>query len=58
MTTLIINATLVNEERTFSGALLIEGDRIAEVFEANAPLPKVDNIIDATGCYLLPGVID
>lgn len=58
MTTLIINATLVNEGRTFSGALLIEGDRIAEVFEANAPLPKADNIIDATGCYLLPGVID
>lgn len=58
MTTLIINATLVNEGRTFSGALLIEGDRIAEVFDANVPLPEADNIIDATGCYLLPGVID
>ena len=58
MTTLITNATLVNEGRTFSGALLIEGDRIAEVFEANAQLPKADEVIDATGCYLLPGVID
>ena len=58
MTTLITNATLVNEGRTFSGALLIEGDRIAEVFEANAQLPKADEVIDATGCYLLPGIID
>ena len=58
MTTLITNATLVNEGRAFSGALLIEGDRIAEVFEANAQLPKADEVIDATGCYLLPGVID
>ena len=58
MTTLITNATLVNEGRTFSGALLIEGDCIAEVFEANAQLPKADEVIDATGCYLLPGIID
>ena len=58
MTTLIINATLVNEGRTFNGAILIEGDHIAEIFEANASLPEADHIIDAENCYLLPGVID
>ena len=58
MTTLITNAQIVNEGRTFSGALLIEGDRIADVFEANAPLPKADTVIDAQGSFLLPGVID
>ena len=58
MTTLITNAKIVNEGRTFSGALLIEGDRIADVFEANAPLPKADTVIDAQGSFLLPGVID
>ena len=58
MTTLITNAQIVNEGRTFSGALLIEGDRIADVFEAKAPLPKADTVIDAQGSFLLPGVID
>ena len=58
MTTLITNAQIVNEGRTFSGALLIDGDRIADVFEAKAPLPKADTVIDAQGSFLLPGVID
>ena len=57
--TLIYNAILVNEGREERGSLLIEGDRIAEFLPADAPVKSpYDEKIDATGCYLLPGVID
>lgn len=65
MKTLIHNATIVNEGRIFVGSVLVEGDRIAEVFEASDPrlrpvaegLPSAA-IVDAQGMILLPGVID
>ena len=65
MKTLIHNATIVNEGRIFVGSVLIEADRIAEVFEAADPrlrpvaegLPSAA-IVDAQGMLLLPGVID
>lgn len=54
------NAILVNEERAFLGTLIIEDDRIEEIIEGADAVPgiPVDEIIDATGCYILPGVID
>ena len=67
MKTLIHNATIVNEGRIFVGSVLIEDDRIAEVFESSAPsrcseaegLPSAaDTVVDAQGLLLLPGVID
>lgn len=65
MKTLIHNAAIVNEGRIFVGSVLIEGDRIAEVFEASDPelrpvaegLPSAA-IVDARGMILMPGVID
>ena len=65
MKTLIHNATIVNEGRIFVGSVLIDGDRIAEVFETSDPrlrpvaegLPSAA-IADAQGLLLLPGVID
>ena len=55
----INNATLVNEGRTFVGSLVIEDDTIAEIIEGTAaPSVPGDETVDATGCYLLPGVID
>ncbi|MDD6123259.1 MAG: dihydroorotase [Bacteroidales bacterium] len=57
--TQIQNVTLVNEGRRFTGALVIDDDRIEEIIEGDAaPLTPVDEVIDGTGCYLLPGVID
>ncbi len=56
----IKNATLVNEGRRFIGTLVIEDERIEEIVEgrdAESSIP-VDEVIDGTGCYLLPGVID
>ena len=67
MKTLIHNATIVNEGRIFVGSVLIEDDRIAEVFESSAQSPcsvdeglpsAADTVVDARGLLLLPGVID
>ena len=58
--TLIKNAILVNEGQQSIGSLVIDGDRIEEVLfglDAKPQLPP-DTVIDAEGCYLLPGVID
>ncbi|HNZ72554.1 MAG TPA: dihydroorotase, partial [Prolixibacteraceae bacterium] len=57
MKTLIKNATIVNEGRTFTGSVLIENDLIACILENNDQL-KADITIDASGQLLLPGVID
>ena len=57
--TLIKNATIINEGRTFTGSVLIEDDKIAAVYEGDVPASAGDaTVIDATGKYLLPGAID
>ena len=57
--TLIQNAVVVNEGRKVLGSVVIENEKIAEILVGgeNATAP-CDEIIDATGCYLLPGAID
>ena len=70
MKTLIVNALIINEGRSFMGSVLIDGDMIISVKESvETPMvsqpdemsvfnqPPV-NIIDARGKWLLPGVID
>ena len=57
MRILISNGTLVNEGRSFKAHLLIDDEHIAEIIEGEAPR-NVDRIVDATGCFVLPGVID
>lgn len=56
---LIKNACIINEGRMFKGSVLINGDKIAEVFEGAVPA-TTDNVkvIDAEGKFLLPGAID
>ncbi len=59
MRTIINNATIVNEGRKFVGSVVIEDQFIAEIIEgAEAAGHANDNVIDATGLYLFPGVID
>lgn len=58
MTTLIQNAVLVNEGQSVKGALLIDGEQIAALLPSGAALPQADQIIDAHGALLLPGIID
>ncbi len=59
MLTLINNATIVNEGRQFVGAVVIDGEYIIDVLQQPlADTERFDNVVDATGLYLLPGVID
>ena len=59
MKTLIYNATLINEGKTFEGAILIDGDKIEKVYQSPIQnLPEDINLIDAEGKWLIPGVID
>lgn len=58
MITTITNATIVNEGRRFFGAIVVKDDRIAEIIEGNYTPSGSDQIVDAAGCFVLPGVID
>lgn len=59
MTTLVKGGTLVNEGRTFNGSLVIENEKITRIIEGyHTPEASYDEIIDASGCFVLPGVVD
>ncbi len=61
MKTLIKNATIVNEGLKFKGSVLINNEKIEKVFPHVLPTDfdlKEVEVIDATGLYLLPGIID
>ncbi|MFA5210842.1 MAG: dihydroorotase, partial [Proteiniphilum sp.] len=58
---LIQKATIINEGETFTGSLLIEGERISRIYRDEVPeqlLKSCHEVIDARGLYLIPGVID
>ena len=54
---LISNARLVNEGQVCDADVLIEGDRIARI-DSGLSLPAGAELIDASGKFLLPGMID
>lgn len=57
--TLIQNAVIVNEGKKVQGSVVIEGEKIAEIWvDGEVSTLPCDEIIDATGCYLLAGAID
>ena len=59
MRKLIYGATIVNEGRSFKGSLTLNNDLIESVVEGDAlPEEHFDQRLDATGCLVLPGVID
>ena len=57
MKILIKNAHIVNENQIIESDLLIEKDLISKI-QKNISEEYVDQIIDATGKHLLPGIID
>ena len=57
MKILIKNAKIVNENQIIESDLLIENDLISRIGK-NISDENVDNVIDASGKYLLPGIID
>ena len=57
--TLIKNAIIVNEGKSFKGSITIEDDSIAGILQENeTPRGHFDTVVDATGCFVLPGIID
>lgn len=57
MKILIKNAKIVNENQIVESDVLIENDLISKIGK-NISAENVDQIIDASGKYLLPGIID
>lgn len=57
---LIKNATIINENERFTGSVLVDGELISAVIRGDEiPVDvKIDQIVDATGLLLIPGVID
>ncbi len=61
MKTLIKGGTIVNEDVQRKADIIIDGDRIEKVIYEGIDTEGVDSfdvIVDATGAYVLPGVID
>ena len=59
MKTLIQGGTIVNEGKTFRGDLVVDGEQIVHIYqEDEAPRGSYDRIVDASGCFVMPGVID
>ena len=57
MKTLIKGGNIVNEGRVTNGYIVIEDGNIIEISKQQ-PDASFDETIDASGCYVLPGVID
>ena len=60
-TILIKNGIIVNEGKTFEGNIVVDGDKIAHLYNnkvEETPPGCYDKTIDAKGCLVLPGVID
>ena len=58
MKTLIKNAFVVNEGRIEKQNLVLRDEYIEDILSTDSTDGQYDNIIDAEGLYLLPGVID
>lgn len=58
MRTLIKGGTVVNQGRKFEGSIVVEGKDIVEISRTQHPEASYDRVIDASGCYVLPGIID
>ena len=59
MRMLIQGGTIVNEGKTFDGSIIIENEVISQIIQGNTiPEASFDEVVDASGCFVLPGVID
>lgn len=59
MKRLILHGTIVNESNKFDGSVIVEDSKITKIVEGNTvPNASFDEVIDASGCFVLPGLID
>ncbi len=56
---ILFNGIIINENRSFRGYVVVDGDVIAEVGEGDPEASlTATRTIDAEGAYIIPGVID
>ncbi|HCM21738.1 MAG TPA: dihydroorotase, partial [Porphyromonadaceae bacterium] len=57
---LIDKAFIINENKSYVGSILIDGERIKAIYRQDVPIEvrQQSEVIDAGGFYLMPGVID
>ena len=56
---LIQHGTLVNENKIFDGSIIVEDSKITKIVEGNTiPNASFDEVVDASGCFVFPGLID
>ena len=61
MRTIIQNGLIINEGREYVGSIIIDNNTITHIVEGNLDaciLAMADRIIEAQGCWVIPGVID
>ncbi len=58
MKKIITNSIVINEGERFPGGVVIDGEKIVQVFKGQPEFPLEGEIIDAEGKWLIPGVID
>ena len=59
MRTLVKGGTIVNEGRTFDGSIIIEDEIISHIIQGSTlSEASFDEVVDASGCFVLPGIID
>ena len=59
MRTVIQGGRIVNEGKIFDGSIIVEDTKINKIVEGNiSPEVIADEVIDVSGCFVLPGVID
>ena len=59
MRTLISNPTIVNNGERFRGSIVINDGKIVEILRGDElPRAECDTIVEASGLFLIPGVID
>ena len=62
MKTWITGGTIVNQGRKYGGTIVIDGETIADILPATAatclPETATTRVVDVSGCFVLPGMID
>ena len=55
--TLVVGGQIVSSSQVYAASIAISGEKIVAIGPENL-LPRADNYIDASGMYVLPGLID
>ncbi|WP_276910192.1 dihydroorotase [Hallella colorans] len=59
MRTIIVGGCIVNEGKTFEATIIVDDDCITDIIEGQHVSRNIgDKVVNAAGCFVLPGIID